>query len=232
MGKRSALLLARVGADVAVLDLQPQRAEQVAAEVAGLGRRGVAVAADVTDRGAAERAVTEAAAALGDLDVLVNVVGLSVSASLLDMSSEFLERALTANLLHHFYVGTAFARALREAKHGGAVVVVDSTAGVRAAVNRGAYSLSKAALVSLTATMALEWGPLGIRVNGVAPGITRTDRSQHSAENEERLSANIPLRRLGDQMDVAKAILFFASDLASYVTGQTLVIDGGALPRA
>ena len=71
-----------------------------------------------------------------------------------------------------------------------------------------------------------------IRVNGVAPGITRTDRFAHSAENETRLSVNIPLRRIGDQMDIAKTILFLASDLASYVTGQTLVVDGGALPRA
>jgi 3-oxoacyl-[acyl-carrier protein] reductase len=110
--------------------------------------------------------------------------------------------------------------------------MVNSTAGVRAAPNRAAYSASKAALASLTVTMALEWGPRSIRVNGVAPGITRTDRSTHSAEDEARLRVNIPLRRIGDQMDVAKAILFLASDLASYVTGQTLVVDGGALPRA
>src|SRR5262249_20617010 len=111
-------------------------------------------------------------------------------------------------------------------------VMVNSTAGVRAAANRAAYGASKAALGSLTVTMAREWGPRGIRVNGVAPGITRTDRSTHSSEEEARLSAHIPLRRIGDQMDVARTILFFASDLASYVTGQTLVIDGGALPRA
>ena len=79
---------------------------------------------------------------------------------------------------------------------------------------------------------ALEWGPRGIRVNGVAPRITRTDRSVHSVENEARLSTTIPLGRIGDQIDVAKTILFLASDLASYITGQTLVVDGGALPRA
>jgi NAD(P)-dependent dehydrogenase (short-subunit alcohol dehydrogenase family) len=230
MGRRSALLLANVGAHVAIVDRDSERAQNVAREIVALGRRGVATAADVTSEADAQRAVAEASGGLGGLDVLVNVVGLSQSASLLDLPAEQLDAAFAHNFRQHLYVATAFARAFDAER--GAIVMVNSTAGVRAALNRAAYGASKAALASLTVTMALEWGPRGIRVNGVAPGITRTDRSAHSAENETRLSVNIPLRRIGDQMDVAKTILFLASDLASYVTGQTLVVDGGALPRA
>ena len=230
MGRRSALLLANVGAHLVIVDRDPERARGVAAEVTATGRRGVAHAADVTNAADAQRAVEDSIASLGGLDVLVNVVGLSQSASLLDLTAEQLDAAFAHNFRQHLYVATAFARAFDSDR--GAIVMVNSTAGVRAAVTRAAYGASKAALASLTVTMALEWGPRGIRVNGVAPGITRTDRSTHSAEDETRLSVNIPLRRIGDQMDVAKTILFLASDLASYVTGQTLVVDGGALPRA
>ena len=131
MGRRSAVLLANVGAHVAIVDRDPERASRVAEEVRTTGRRSVAVAADVTREGDAQRAVAEAIAGLGGLDVLVNVVGLSQSASLLDLGGDHLDAAFAHNFRQHLYVATAFMRAFDGDR--GAIVVVNSTAGVRAA---------------------------------------------------------------------------------------------------
>src|SRR5262249_36538917 len=114
---------------------------------------------------------------------------------------------------------------------GRAVVNISSIAGITAAADHGAYGAAKAALVSLTRTMAVEWGPLGIRVNSIAPGTIATDAHTISQDLRAFRSSAIPLRRVGEQDDIGKAVLFLASDLASYVTGQTLTVDGGILCR-
>jgi NAD(P)-dependent dehydrogenase (short-subunit alcohol dehydrogenase family) len=222
MGRATARLLSQVGALVAVVDLERERADEVASEI-----KAVPIAADVTKRAEAERAVQEAAKALGGLDLMMNMVGRNTYVSLMEMSEEQLERVLSVNLRHHLYCETEFARALQAAGHGGAIVNVSSVSGVRASTNHAAYGFAKAALISLTKTAAIEWAPLGIRVNSIAPGSIRTDRNNHSAEMEAAAGKIIPMGRYGDQTEIAKVALFLLSDLSSYITGQTIVVDGG-----
>jgi len=222
MGRATARLLSQAGAQVAVVDLEPDRANAVAAEI-----KAVAITADVTRRDEAERAVAQADSLLGGLDLMMNMVGRNTYVSLMEMTEEQLETVLSRNLRHHLYCETAFARTLQAAGHGGAIVNVSSVSGLHASTNHAAYGFAKAALISLTKTMAIEWAPLGIRVNSIAPGSTRTDRNNHSAESEAEAGKIIPLGRYGDQTEVAKVALFLLSDLSSYVTGQTIVMDGG-----
>ena len=228
MGRATARLLSSLGVAVAVVDVDPARAREEAEALALGGATAVPVAADVTQPAEAERAMAEAWSGLGGFDVMVNIVGRNSWSALVDMEPDLLETVLSRNLRHHFYLGKAFVRALRDDGRSGSIVMVASVSGTRASPNHAAYGASKAALISLTKSMAAEWGPLGIRVNAIAPGTTRTDRNQWSAEIEQRTARVVPLGRVGDQTEIAKAAVFLASDLASYVTGHTLVVDGGA----
>lgn len=228
MGRATARVLAGVGAAIAIVDLDPDRSAAEAAALNAGGHRAIALSADVSLPDQAARAVAQAEQGLGGLNILVNIVGRSTWVSVLDMDPETLETVLSRNLRHHVYVGQAFAAALRAAGHGGQIVMVSSVTGLQAAPNHAAYGASKAALISLTKSMAAEWGPLGIRVNSIAPGTTRTDRNPWNPEIEARAAQIVPLGRLGDQSEIANTALFLASELSSYITGQTLVVDGGA----
>ncbi|MCC7365133.1 MAG: SDR family oxidoreductase [Dehalococcoidia bacterium] len=227
MGKETAWLLAKLGCRVAVIDLIPERAESVAAEIKERGGEAFALSADVTNREAIDGAIVRAAELLGDLDVLANIVGMAYWAPLLEVEDDAFELELTRNMKYVFWTARAFARHCKAAGHGGAIVSIASISGTRAATNHGAYGAAKAALMSLTKTMAAEWGPLGIRVNAVAPGSIRTERFGRTPEQEADFAEICPLGRTGHQSETAKVIAFFASDLASYVTGQTLLMDGG-----
>ena len=228
IGRESARLLASQGAAIAVLDLEQARADEVADELKAAGHKACAIGADMTQPKDAEAAVKLASKNLGGLDILVNIVGRnSMRTGLADVQPEELELLLSRNLRHHVYTSGAFAREQRAAGRGGAVVMVASISGILAAPTTGAYGATKAALISLTKTMAVEWAPLGIRVNAVAPGITWTDRNQWGADVQEKARRTVPMGRIGHQTEIAKAALFLASDLASYMTGQTIVADGG-----
>ncbi len=237
IGRATVELLASAGMRVAVLDRERMRAEAVADALSDRGGKAVAIVADVTDPTSADVAVSRAAQELDGLDVLVNVVGLAVRSSLLDMADAEFDLDLSRNLRYQFRYGRAFARERGSAEGGHRTIVnVASIGGLNAAPGIGAYGAAKAALMALTKTMAAEWARLGIRVNAVAPGSIITDRYQGTPELNARRAATIPLGRLGEQTEIAKAILFLASDLASYVTGHTLAVDGGvtstsALPR-
>ena len=228
IGRATARLLSGAGASVAVLDMDPARAEAVSAELRASGGIACAVSEDVSLAEGAEAAVSKAAAGLGGLDILVNIVGRnSVTEGVADVKPEQFELLLSRNLRHHLYTSGAFARRQRAEKIGGAVVMVASIAGILSAPGAGPYGATKAALISLTKTMAVEWAPLGIRVNSVAPGITWTDRNQWGQDIQDRAKRTIPMGRIGHQDEIARAALFLASDMASYITGQILVADGG-----
>jgi 3-oxoacyl-[acyl-carrier protein] reductase len=236
IGKATVDLLAAAGMKVAVLDRERERAEAVAAGVCGRGGVAIAITADILDAASAASSVDRAGEELGGLDVLVNVVGLAVRSTLLEMSEEEFDLDLSRNLRYQFRFGRAFARQRGSSGGGRTIVNIASVGGLNASPGLAAYGASKAALISLTKTMAAEWAPLDIRVNSIAPGSIITDRFQGTPELNAARAAAIPLGRLGDQAEIAKVVLFLASDLASYVTGHTLVVDGGvtslsALPR-
>ena len=176
IGRASALLLARAGADVAVADLDGRRAAAVAEEITALGVRSTALTGDVTDRAQAEAVVAAAADFHGSLEVLINMVGTAAWAQLLAVDDDAWTTDLTRNLTQHLYVGRAAAKRMIDQGTGGRIAVVASVSGLYGAPNHGAYGAAKAGLMELVRTMAQEWGPHGIRVNAVAPDMIATPR--------------------------------------------------------
>lgn len=241
IGRASALLLARAGADVAVADLDYDRAASTAKEIAELGVRYAVFSGDVTDRAQAEAIVDGAAAELGALEVVINMVGLAAWSSLFDVPEDVWDLDLARNLNHHLFVSRAAARRMVAQGTGGRIAVVASVSGLYGAPNHGAYGAAKAALMALVRTMAQEWGHLGIRVNAVAPDMIATPRVVAASEqagtslDENAKRDGLPLGRFGTPDEIAGPLVFLVSDLASFITGDTIVVDGGqraAFPHA
>jgi NAD(P)-dependent dehydrogenase (short-subunit alcohol dehydrogenase family) len=225
MGKASAELLAAAGAAVVILDKTDGDAKAVADDIIGVGGRAVPLVADVLNPAAASEAIQEAARLLGGgLDILINIVGAPSWGSALEMSVETWDSEQVRNLRYVFTTAQTFARLPAGSDSPRAIVSITSISGLNSAAKHAAYGAAKAGLMSLTRTLAQEWGPLGIRVNSVAPGVIRTDRP---SDLDSLVKEVAPLRRRGEVTEIGKAVLFLASDLASYVTGQTLVVDGG-----
>lgn len=231
MGKASAELLASVGVAVAVLDIDEARAANVADAINAAGGQAVPLSADVLNGAGAQQAVSDAARLLGGLDILVNIVGQASFVPLAEMTMETWDLDLNRNLKYVFAVGQAFARLDVPGGAQRSIVSIASVSGLNSAPGHAAYGAAKAGLMSLTRTMAQEWGKLGIRVNAIAPGAIKTDRNQGTPELEATVGAVAPLQRRGRQEEIARAVLFLASDLASYVTGNTLLVDGGVQTR-
>ncbi len=184
------------------------------------------IQASVTDEAAVERALDE----FGLPDVVVNNAGIVRFGPLVELSTEQWRSVIEVNLTGTFLVARAVARRWIGAGRGGAIVNVTSMNGVAAGPNAGAYGPSKAAVALLTAQMALEWGRFGIRVNAVAPGLIDAGMSAPiyaDADVRAARESKVPLGRLGTAEDIARAVLFLASDDAAYVTGQNLLVDGG-----
>lgn len=228
MGEASALLLAQAGCDVAILDNVVERAEVVAASVREFDRQSVAIAADILDETAVGKAVSEAEAALGGLDVLVTIVGQALFKPLLDVTLEEWDYDQSRNLRYFFIVAKAVAASMRARGIGGSMVCVGSVDGLVGAPHHGPYGAAKAGLMHLVKTMAAEWGRDGIRVNAVAPGSITTPRLPETPESRALMERSvIPIGRAGTTRDIAGGVLFLASELSNYVTGHTLAIDGG-----
>ncbi len=232
IGRATSLRLAQLGAQVAVLDAELERAERVAQEVRALGVRASALCAEVTRAEEAARAVAAARTTFGALDVVVNIVGSASWGALLDLDEATWERDFTVNLKQHWYVARAAARGFIDAKQPGALCVVGSVSGMFSAANHGAYGAAKAGLLALVKTAAEEWWPHGIRVNAVVPGTVRTPRIEDAwASGAIRTPAAEDQARMASPDDIANAAAFFVSDLARRVTGQTLIVDGGQTTR-
>ncbi|MEV0904383.1 SDR family NAD(P)-dependent oxidoreductase [Streptomyces hokutonensis] len=222
IGRQTCLAAAAVGAKVSVVDTDPARAKAVAEEVDGL-----AVTGDATDRAEMERMVEEAVERYGPVHGLADVIGISDWGPISEITDELWARGLDLNLRHALLALQIGARAMAE---GGSMVFVGSISGLRSSPNHAVYGAAKAGLVNLVATAALELGP-DIRVNVVAPGQTATPRvAERHPETDyyERAGEQVPLGRVGSTSDIASAILFFLTDLSRWITGQTLVVDGGA----
>jgi NAD(P)-dependent dehydrogenase (short-subunit alcohol dehydrogenase family) len=227
MGRASALLLARAGAHVALADVIGERAQSVAKEVEALGVRALALTGDVTDMAAAQRIVAETVKFHGSLEVLINMVGLATWNELMDTDEAAWEQQMLINLRHHLYIGRAAARQMIQQGSGGRMAFVASVSGIYGAPLHGAYGAAKAGVMSLTRTMANEWGQYNIRVNAVAPDVISTPRHPGNMNREQALNEGVLLGRMGKPEEIAGALVYFVSDLSSFVTGQTLIVDGG-----
>jgi NAD(P)-dependent dehydrogenase (short-subunit alcohol dehydrogenase family) len=239
IGEAIALALANLGADVAVLDRDAATAQRSAERIRALGRRAEVCVADVRDSRALEAMLARASSALGELDVLVNNAGVAARKPAIEFDDVEWDEQLRMNLGSAFVASRWVARRWIAARRGGAIVNVATTEGIRGCPGFGPYSAAKAGLINLTKTLSSELGPYGIRVNTVAPDYTPTPGSSGfdlegstSGALMERVARFIPLRRAGTPDDTAGAVLFLASHLAAWITGQTLVVDGGALACA
>jgi NAD(P)-dependent dehydrogenase (short-subunit alcohol dehydrogenase family) len=222
-------IAARLVAEGARVVITARRADPLAAAVDGLGGPSVAigVAGNATDAEHREQTVATAIAAFGPPDILVNNAGINpVYGPLLDVTDEAAAKVMAVNVIGTLGWTAAACRSGMVAR-GGSVVNVASVAGVRASPGIAFYGASKAAVISLTESLAVELAP-SVRVNAVAPGVVKTRFATALYEGrEEEVSARYPLRRLGESNDIAGAVAFLASDDAAWITGQTLVIDGG-----
>ena len=228
IGRACALALAEAGARVACVDNDAGRAEMVAKEV-----HGPAFVADARKRDDVERVVADTVAELGGVDVCIDIIGEARWGRVLDFTDEDWDASFDLVLRHVFLFAQAAGRRMVEQKTGGAFVSVASVSGLSGAPGHGPYGAAKAGLISLTKTLALELADDGIRVNAVAPGAVLTPRILERT-TKERLAEGakaIPLGRQATPEDIARVAVFLASDLAGYVTGQTVVADGGATAR-
>jgi glucose 1-dehydrogenase len=231
IGRGIAERFAREGADVAFdYGHDEAGANETAGAVRAAGRRAAAIKADLRDLGAINAMISDAVAKLGRLDVLVNNAGVEHKAAFWDVTEADYDRVLAVNLKGLFFATQAFVRHLRQTKRPGKVINISSVHEDLPFPGFTPYCASKGGVRMLTRTLAVELGPLGITVNGIAPGAIETPINTTLLNNPELLKAltdKIPLGRLGKPADVAGLAAFLASADADYVTGSTYFIDGG-----
>ena len=229
LGFATARLMASHGARVAVLDLAGAEPEAAAArlDAAHLG-----IVADVTDKASCDAAVAEVLKAFGRVDILVNNAGITQPAKTLDITGADYDRILDVSLRGTLYMSQAVLPAMRQ-QRSGSIVCISSVSAQRGGGILGGphYSAAKAGVLGLARAMAREFGPEGIRVNCIAPGLIGTDiiKGKLTEEKKAEIAETIPLARLGRAEDVAGACVFLASDLSMYCTGITLDVNGGML---
>jgi len=231
LGLHFAQVLAQAGAAVVAAARRYDAVSALAGEIVTRGGRSVAVRLDVRDVNAVREAVDEAEQALGPIDILVNNSGIASSAPLLEETEKGWDSVVDTNLKGAFLVATEVARRMRAHERPGSIINIASILGLRQAASVGVYAASKAALVQLTKTMALEFARYGIRVNALAPGYIETDinRTFWATGPGMAMLKRIPQRRLGREGDLDGPLLLLASDASSYMTGAVIVVDGGHL---
>lgn len=222
IGREIALAFAREGAKVACVATKLENAEETAKAANGL-----ALGCDVSDAAQVEAMFKSVAAHYGDPDVLVNNAGITRDTLVLRMKEEDWDRVISVNLKGAFLCSRAAAKPMMK-KRKGRIVNIGSVVGLTGAAGQANYAAAKAGLLGLTMSFAKEFGSRGITCNVVAPGFIETDMTAElTPEFREKVISNAPAGRLGTPADIAAAVLFLAGDEAAYITGQTLVVDGG-----
>jgi NAD(P)-dependent dehydrogenase (short-subunit alcohol dehydrogenase family) len=232
MGRAVALRLGGEGASVVVAELKPEHGVEVAEEIRAAGGTATAVTADVSRVDDVRRLFDEAVKAFGTVDILVNNAGIAVERSILEYTEADWDRQMGVNVKGVFFCSQAAARLMIPRHRGKIVNFASTSAFVASSHPEIAYDTSKGAVRQMTVAMAAELAPHGINVNAVAPGTTRTEMTKDTLSTQEGLAwqlARIPLGRVGQPDDIAAVVLFLCSPEASYITGHTLVADGGWL---
>ncbi|MCI4358031.1 MAG: SDR family oxidoreductase [Thermoplasmata archaeon] len=239
IGEGIARRLAEQGASVVIADVDEEQGARTAADISRTApNKSTFVRADLRDLGAVERAVETTVREFRRVDILVNNAGVFPFAPALEVSPEMWDRVLNVNLRGAFFMAQAVGRQMKQGGAGGAILNIASVDAVHPTGQLSAYDASKGGLRMLTRSLAFELAPHAIRVNAIAPGSIQTPgalaatslpRDVDLAKLAEQFLARIPLHRMGEPDDIARAALFLVSSAASYVTGVTLVVDGGYL---
>ncbi len=231
LGAAIALRLARDGYDVAVTELSKEPLSAVQARIEAAGARVHPLALDIRSQSSVENAIRDTAAALGRMDVLVNNAGVTLRRLAVDVTRDEWQGVMDVNLSGTFFMSQQFARYLIDRKRTGCVVSLASTHGVVALAERSTYGIAKGAIIHMTRMLAYEWAEHGIRVNAIAPGTietpTRAAYFEDHPDARVAMLARVPFGRFGTEDDVTGAVSYLAGADAGFVTGQTLLIDGG-----
>lgn len=230
IGRASAELLARLGAKVVISSRKADACEEVAAGIRKNGGDAQVIACNISRRAEVDALIDGANAKYGRIDILVcNAAVNPYYGPLLNITDEAFDKIMNANVKSNLWL---CARTMPQmaARGGGSVIIVSSIGGLRGSTVIGAYGISKAADFALCRSLAGEWGPKGVRINCVAPGLVKTDFARALWEDEavlQRRTAATPLRRIGEPHEIAGAVAYLGSDASTFMTGQTIVIDGG-----
>ena len=219
-------------ADVVIDDDQ---LEGTVNEIIALGRRSIAVQADVSKKADVDHMMQQVVDTFGGIDILVNNAGISSRMTLMETTENEWDEIIDVNLKGVFLCSQAAGKRMIEQKRGGSIINLSSSTGLNTNVSRGSYGVSKAGVIMVTKLLARELGAHNIRVNAIAPGFTSTAKIggrggqifHRGPEETDRVLSRLALKRQGEPIDYANTILFLASDLGSYITGVTIPIDGG-----
>lgn len=227
IGKAIAVRLAKGGANIVVVDVNLEAAEETAKEIAAMGVKTLARKVNVTDYSEVDALLKEVQKEWGSVDILVNNAGITKDALILRMTPEDFDAVINVNLKGVFNgIKAAFPVMMKQ--HYGKIVNIASVIGIMGNVSQANYSASKGGVIALTKTAAREYAKRGVTVNAIAPGYIRTPMTdQLSDQVKQGILGMIPMDRMGEAEDVANAVFFLSSPESDYITGQTLVVDGG-----
>jgi len=231
IGRAIAHGFAQAGADVVPTSRRAEPVETAAREIEEFGRRSLRVTSDVADRASLENVLNETVTALGKVDILVNSAGRTKRAPTIDFPEAEWDAIIDTNLTGTLRACQVFGKHMLE-RESGSIINIASLSTFVALYEVAAYSASKAAVGSLTKSLAIEWSSRGVRINAIAPGVFRTALNQKLLDETERgreFKLRTPMRRFGNVEELAGAAIFLASDAASFVTGEILAVDGGFL---
>jgi 2-dehydro-3-deoxy-D-gluconate 5-dehydrogenase len=233
LGRAIALALADAGADIVVVGRDEQKNQQVVSEVQEKGRKALSLSTDLSNITAIGEMVGTVVEQFGKLDILVNNAGVSHTQSALEISENDWDKVMDLNVKSLFFCCQAAGRVMKEQGFG-KIINLASVAGAVGDLGISPYTASKAAVINLTRSLALEWVRIGIQVNAIGPAYIETDMNSEALSNPKvrgKIVGKTPMQRLGEPDELAGTVILLASDASSYITGQTIFVDGGWLAQ-